>query len=74
MTRPGFIAQSSAAARTRAEIFRRHFDEKTLRPAESVKASMRCLACGGLFTYSASAVDGRMNGHCSSVGCLKWSD
>jgi len=74
MTRPGFGAFSSAVANTKAEIFRRHFDPKTLLPAESVKASMRCLACGGLFTYSASAINGRMTGHCSSAGCLKWSD
>lgn len=71
MTRPGFIAQSSAIARTRHEIFRRHFDPTTLRPAESVKSSMRCLACGGLFTYSASAINSQMSGHCSSAGCIK---
>ena len=74
MTRPGFGAFSSAVAQTKAAIFRQHFDPKTLRPAETVKASMRCCRCGGLLTYTASAIDGRMSGHCSSAGCLKWSD
>lgn len=74
MTTPGFGAFSSAVARAKTEIFRRHFDTATLRPAESVKASMRCLRCGGLLTYEASAIDGRMSGRCSSSGCIKWKD
>ncbi|CAN7458609.1 hypothetical protein LJR099_003086 [Variovorax paradoxus] len=74
MTTPGFGAFSSAVARAKTEIFRRHFDPTTLRPAETVKASIRCIRCGGLFAYTASAVDGRMSGRCSSAGCIKWTD
>lgn len=74
MTRPGFGAFSSAVAQAKAAIFRQHFDPNTLRPAATVKASMRCTRCGGLLTYTASAVDGRMTGRCSSADCLKWSD
>jgi hypothetical protein len=74
MTTPGFGAFSSAVARTRNEIFRRHFNPATLLPTETVKASMQCLRCGGLFTYSASAINGRMTGRCSSAGCIKWTD
>ena len=74
MTTPGFGAFSSAVAKAKTEIFRRHFDPTTLRPTESVKASMRCIRCGGLFTYTASAVDGRMSGRCSSAGCINWTD
>lgn len=74
MTRPGFGALSSAVAQTKAAIFRQHFDPKTLRPAETVKASMQCMRCRGLLTYTASAIDGRMTGRCSSADCLKWSD
>jgi hypothetical protein len=74
MTTPGFGAFSSAVAQTKAAIFRQHFDQKTLRPADTVKASMRCIRCGGLLTYTASATDGRMTGRCSTAGCLEWSD
>jgi len=74
MTTPGFGAFSSAVARAKADIFRRHFDPATLRPAETVKASMQCVRCGGLLTYTASAVDGRMTGRCSSAGCIQWKD
>lgn len=74
MTTPGFGAISSAVARAKTEIFRRHFNPATLRPAETVKASMQCTRCGGLLTYKASAVDGRMSGHCSSAGCIRWTD
>jgi len=74
MTRPGFGAFSSAVAQTKAAIFRQHFDPNTLRPAATVKASMRCIRCGGLLTYTASAIDGRMTGRCSTVDCLTWRD
>lgn len=74
MTTPGFGAFSSAVARAKNEIFRQHFDPKTLRPAETVKASMQCVRCGGLFIYTASAIDGRMSGRCSSAGCIRWTD
>lgn len=74
MTRPGFGALSSAVAQTKAAIFRQHFDPKTLRPAETVKASMQCMRCRGLLTYTASAIDGRMTGRCSSAGCIRWDE
>ncbi|WP_295978777.1 hypothetical protein [uncultured Variovorax sp.] len=74
MTRPGFGAFSSAVAQANAAIFRQHFDPNTLRPAATVKATMRRTRCGGLLTYTASAVVGRMTGRCSSAECLKWSD
>lgn len=69
MTTPGFGAIASAVARTKTEIFRRHFDpDETLRPVETVKASMQCTRCGGLLNYTASAIDGRRSGRCSSAG------
>lgn len=74
MTRPGFTAQVSAISKTKAEIFRRHFNPTTMLPAEAVKSSMRCLACGGVVTYSASPTNGSMSGHCSSLGCIRWND
>lgn len=73
MTTPGFGALSSAVARARNEIFRRHFDPTTLLPAAQVKASMQCLLCNGSLRYTAST-DGRMILNCSSAGCIKWSD
>lgn len=74
MTTPGFGAFSSAVARAKNEIFRRHYNPATLRPTETVTASMQCVRCGGLFNYTASSIDGRMSGRCSSASCIKWDD
>lgn len=74
MTTPGFIALSSAVARTKDQIYRTHCGGMASVPPAPVKASMRCLKCGGLFNYTVSAIDGRTTGRCSSAGCLKWAD
>lgn len=74
MTTPGFGAFSSAVARAMAEVRSKHCQPPTFRPAETVRGSIRCTRCRGLLTYSASAVDGRTTGRCSSANCIKWTD
>lgn len=74
MTRPGFIALSGATARAMAQVRQQHCQPPTFRPAETARGTIRCTACRGNLTYTASAVDGRTTGRCSTAGCLKWSD
>ncbi|MDP9992029.1 hypothetical protein J2W28_001057 [Variovorax boronicumulans] len=74
MTTPGFGAISSAVARAMSEVRSQHCKPPTYRPAETQRGSIRCPKCGGLVTYTASAIDGRTSGHCSSSGCIKWTD
>ena len=74
MTRAHFLAQTSAIVNAKDAIYRAHRCDPTKPPAQSLKASMRCSKCGGLLTYSVSAIGGRTIGHCSSAGCLRWDD
>ena len=72
MTTPGFIAMSSAVARTKDQIYRTHCAATGGVPAAPVRTSMRCVRCKGVFNYTVSAIDGRTTGRCSSAGCLQW--
>lgn len=74
MTTATFNRQSGAIARAVAAVRTAHCPPPTYRPAAAVRASMRCAACGGLLTYTASAIDGRTSGRCSSAGCIRWSE
>ena len=74
MTRAHFLAQTSAIVNAKAAIYRAHRCDPTRPPTTSSKASMRCLKCGGLLTYSLSSIDGKTSGHCSSAGCIRWAD
>lgn len=73
MTTPGFIALSRAVARTKDQIYRTHCAATAGVPPVAVRASMRCLRCRGLLSYTVSAIDGRTTGRCSSAGCLNWA-
>lgn len=74
MTTRGFGAFSSAVARAMAEVRRQHCAPPHFRPAQTTQGTIRRTKCGGNLTYTASAIDGRTTGRCSSVGCVNWSD
>jgi hypothetical protein len=74
MTTPRFRAISSAVARTMSAVRAQHCQPPTFRPAAPVRDSMRGMACGGLLQYTASAIDGRTSGRCSSAGCIRWTE
>lgn len=74
MTTPGFGAFSSAVARAMSEVRSQHCKPPTFRPAETARGTIRCTRCGGNLTFTASAIDGRTSGRCSSSGCIKWTD
>jgi hypothetical protein len=74
MTTPGFGAISSAVARAMSEVRSQHCKPPTYRPAETQRGSIGCTACRGLLTFTASAVDGRTTGRCSSANCIKLTD
>jgi hypothetical protein len=74
MTTPGFGAFSSAVARAMAEVRKQHCQRPHYRPAQTQRGSIRCTKCGGLLTFTVSAVDGRTSGRCTSAGCIKWTD
>lgn len=74
VTRPGFIGFSSAVARAQAAVRQQHCQPPTYRPAETARGTIRCTKCGGNLNYTASAIDGRTTGRCSSADCLKWID
>ncbi len=74
MTRPSFGAFSSAVARAQAAVRSQHCQPPLFRPAQTKQGTIRCTKCGGNLTYTASAIDGRTTGRCSSVGCVNWSD
>lgn len=56
MTTATFNRQAGAIARAVAAVRTAHCPPPTYRPAAAVRASMRCAACGGLLTYTASAI------------------
>lgn len=74
MTTPGFIGISSAIARAQAAIRQQHCPPPGYYPAQHVKASMRCVRCKGLLTYTVSPIGARTTGRCSSAGCIEWRD
>ncbi|BEP44093.1 hypothetical protein [Variovorax sp. V15] len=74
MTRPGFGAFSSAVARAQAAVRSQHCQPPTFRPAQSERGTIRCTKCGGNLNYTASAIDGRTTGRCSTAGCVTWND
>lgn len=74
MTRPHFLAQTSAIVNAKAAIYRAHRCDPVTPPAQSLKSSTRCPSCRGLLQYTVSSIDGRTTGRCSSAGCLRWSD
>lgn len=74
MTTPGFGAFSGAVARAIAAVRAQHCQPPTYRPASAVRGTIRCARCGGNLTYTASAIDGRTTGRCSSAGCIRWSE
>lgn len=74
MTTKHFAALASATARAMAAVRTEHCPAPDFRPAADVRASMACPKCKGRLTYSASAIDGRTTGQCSSAGCITWRD
>ena len=74
MTRQHARALLGATARAMAEVKNLHCPAPTYRPATAVRAAIRCTTCGGLLTYTASSIDGRTTGRCSSAGCISWSE
>jgi len=74
VTRPGFGVFSSAVARAMSEVRGLHCPPPTFRPSQTARGTIRCTGCGGNLNYTASAIDGRTTGRCSTAGCVKWSD
>lgn len=74
MTTATFNRQAGAIARAMSAVRSQHCQPPSYRPAAPVRASMRCAACGGLLNFTASAIDGRTSGRCSSAGCIRWSE
>lgn len=74
MTTPGFGARSSAIAQAQAVIRQQHCPPPSYCPSQQVKASMRCMKCGGLLTYEVSPINARTSGHRSTSGCIRWND
>ncbi len=58
-----------AVANAMASIHAKHLQAG--KPAETVKASMRCPKCSSLLQYQVS-VTGVVTGRCNSGGCLRW--
>lgn len=58
-----------ATALAMATIHSKHLQAG--KPAETVKASMRCTRCSGSLQYTVS-VTGVVTGRCNSAGCLRW--
>jgi len=74
MTREHTSALLGATARAMAEGRNLHCPAPAYRPAAAVRASTRYPKCCGLLTYTASSIDGRTTGRCSSAGCINWSE
>ena len=74
MTTQRTSALFGATARAIAEVRGLHCKPPEYRPVTPVRASIRCAKCGGLLTFTVSAIDGRTTGRCSSIGCITWND
>ena len=74
MTTKAFSALAGATARAMAAVRTEHCPAPDYRPAAPVRASMPCPKCAGQLTYTASAIDGRTSGRCSSASCIRWAD
>lgn len=60
---------AGAAAQAMNAIYEKHLQAG--KPAEAVRATMRCTRCSGSLAYQVS-VTGTVTGRCNSAGCLRW--
>ncbi|CAN7321962.1 hypothetical protein LJR084_001856 [Variovorax sp. LjRoot84] len=74
MTTKHFSALASATARAIAAVRTEHCPAPDFRPAAAVRGSMPCMKCRGRLSFTASAIDGRTSGRCSSSGCIRWNE
>ncbi|WP_422096846.1 hypothetical protein [Variovorax sp.] len=74
MTTPTFSRLVGPTARAMAAVRNTHCQPPTFRPAATTRGTIRCTHCGGNITFTASAIDGRTTGRCSSADCICWNE
>lgn len=73
MTTASFSRLASAVAQAQSTVRALHCKPPAYRPAQTVRASIRCTKCGGNLNFTVSA-GGHTSGRCSSLNCVTWSD